>query len=59
MRSFKSEVALIKHEVLKQIARLLFDDKLEDEVNRLPRVWKEGLYRPGAMRGVRQVQQGM
>ncbi|MDN5312386.1 MAG: hypothetical protein PWQ68_1359 [Thermoanaerobacteraceae bacterium] len=38
MRSFKSEVALIKHEVLKQIARLLFDDKLEDEVNRLPRV---------------------
>ncbi|HHW01588.1 MAG TPA: 4Fe-4S binding protein [Thermoanaerobacterales bacterium] len=37
MRSFKSEVALIKHEVLKHIVRLLFDDKLEEEINRLPR----------------------
>lgn len=37
MPKFKSEVAMIKHEVLREIAELAFDGELESKINKLPR----------------------
>lgn len=37
MRAFKSEVAKIKNDVLREIAYLAFNDKLEEEIDQLPR----------------------
>lgn len=37
MRAFKSEVAKIKNDVLREIAYLAFNDRLEKEIDQLPR----------------------
>ena len=37
MRQFKSEVAKIKNDVLREIAKLTFESKLEGEIDKLPR----------------------
>ena len=37
MRQFKSEVAKIKNDVLREIARFAFESKLEEEIDKLPR----------------------
>jgi len=37
MRQFKSEVAKIKNDVLREIARYTYESKLEDEIDKLPR----------------------
>lgn len=41
MLAFKSEVAMIKHEVLREVARLALAEQLRDQVDRLPRAFTD------------------
>lgn len=41
MLAFKSEVAMIKHEVLREVARLALADELDNRVDRLPRAFTD------------------